>query len=699
MAGPFLPLAGYGDGLDDGSEFAAANAGIKPKGWTDAALTRDSAEVSSYDQSNPTGAVPRQLVKSFVGEEGAAPAGDGINVHPGGGNSSEFNDEFGDETVNRAKTTEDIFRYLPQQGRGQGAVFQGEGENFLPIGGPEGKASFDRAYVSGPRKLAQAMEDSGEAQVARADAMSAHYGQEAQREKDAMAAMQARRQQDLQELQVRQQNLDATVQAYSNDLQDQGKFWRNPGNIVSAVAFSLMPIFSNDPAIGIKLINQAVDRDMANRQHEANMHLGELRSNLAGYHKLAGDRQAGDLLAQSEAHRIAAIEVERIAQSFESPIAKARAMAIVQDQNVRSEVARQQAYKRDVYNPVRAVQPGADAKWRGPGKAGVQGAWKEFDLPGKDWSGAAVNGVIAGTPSVASSGKPSPGGAYVEYQKSQLASKPSAVAEAALELPHGPQTKASLTDMFERMVAKRAAALTNINSPNYAKEYNEHVDKLRTAADVGVAEIAKAAQPFRVGIAVTTRMQRDMDIIENECKKAGVNPNKFLGDLRNLTGAPLAARINDLRSRYSSPDGQHDQERLAMLQASERFHSTLAGQVVDYYHDMAGAAQNAKELENLAVVISGHSSWEKIRTFVHNRSQDFSARLQGAITHSPDPISATLYMAQYGNGKSAATRLPSSGIAPPARKSPESFQRGPMPQERGGTSALNPTNRARGVSE
>ncbi len=684
MGGPFIPrIHSYGDGPDDGSEIAADLA-VQPGVDPNSAPARE-----AYSTALSPTAAPEPTVDPYAEQPG---------IHPGGGNSSAFNDEFGDGTVNRARTSEDIFKYLPQTGRNQG-VFQGEGEDYLPIGGPEGKSSFDRAYVSGPAKLSQAMADSGEAQVGRAKALEAHYTQEVTREKDAMAQMQARRQADIQELQTRQQNLDATVQAYSNDLQDQGKFWRNPGNIVSAVAFSLMPIFSNDPAIGIKLINQAVDRDMANRQHEASMHLGELRSNLAGYHKLAGDRQAGDLLAQSEAHRVAAIEVERIAQSFESPIAKARAMAIVQDQNVRSEVARQQAYKRDVYNPVRSVQPGADAKWRAPGKAGVEGAWKEYDLPGKDWKGAAVNGVIAGTPSTASDGKPTPGGAYAVYQRSQLASKPSVVAQAALDMPDTPEGKKGLNEMFERIVAKRAAAITNINSPNWQKEYNEHVDKLRTAADAGVAEIAKAAQPFRVGVAVTTRMQRDMDIIENECRRAGVDPNKFLGDLRTLTGGPLANRINDLRSRYVTPDGQHDQERLAMLRASERFHATLAGQVVHYYHDMAGAAQNAKELENLAQVISAQASWEKIRTFVQNQSQDYSSQLHGAIAHAPDPISATLYMAQYGNGKSVANPLPSTGIAPPATRQPGQIHRGGMPQERGGTNALNPANRTRGVSE
>ncbi len=589
---------------------------------------------------------------------------------PGGGTFTEFNDEFNKGQLKRAQATEEMFGRMPKGPTGQRDVVQGEGENFLPTGG---RSEFEETYKAGPQRLAQAQKELGQLTAGKSEAMSQQYQRSAQQATEAMAANKARRAHDDQEIAVRQQNLDKAVQHYSNDLADQGKFWTSPGNIISAIAFSLMPVFSNDPAIGAKLINQAIDRDMTNRKDLANMHLGELRSNLGNYRKLAEDHNVGDQIAQSEAHRLAALEIERISANFDSPIAKEKAKAMVEDQLMRAGQTRQVAYNHYNYNTVRRLDPRVAGAFEAPGKAGNTDAWKSFTVPGNT-PGKAIQGSIAGSPTTAATDKtPVSIQGLKPTQLAALAHSPGEVAKMGLD---GRLDKDGLTSMYGRIIAKRADSLVPPGTANYAVKYNEEVERLQKASDAGVAEIAKVAQPFQVGLAVTTRLQRDMDIIERECRQAGINPNEFLGEMRAGLGGPLTSKIQDLRNRLdSSGDSASERETVNRRQASERFHQAMSGKIVGYYHDLAGAAQNPAETGNLKQVISSEASWEKMKTFIQGESQNYAQQVKGAIAASPDPYSAALYMAQNGNGTSP--RVGSVGIEPPNTRNPVSTVRGP----------------------
>jgi hypothetical protein len=107
--------------------------------------------------------------------------------------------------------------------------------------------------------------------------------------------------------------------------------------------------------------------------------------------------------------------------------------------------------------------------------------------------------------------------------------------------------------------------------------------------------------------------------------------------------------------------------------ASERFHQALSGKIVGYYHDLAGAAQNAAETGNLKQVISSGASWQKIHAFIENESRNYGAQIKQAIAAAPSPYSAVLYMSQYGNG---TPRVSSTGMPEPTRRNPVSSNRG-----------------------
>ncbi len=596
--------------------------------------------------------------------------------HPGvAGDTSMVDSVYGEE-ANREGAAQNIFPTLEQKPRGPGNTVQGEGENFLPT---RGRDLFEETYVKGPQRLAEAQGEVGRLSANKSEALSQKYGQQAQQAQEAMAANQVRRQADDQEINIRQQQLQDATQHYTQDLQDQNKFWASPGNIVSAIAFSLMPIFSNDPAIGVKLINQAIDRDMTNRKDLANMHLGELRSNVGMYRKLADDRNVGDQLAQAEAHRVAAMDIERISAQFDSPIAKAKAQAMIQDQLMRAGQVQQTAYNHFNYNTVRALDPRMAKAFEAPGKAGNEDAWKSFTLP----AGSAGNvvGNVQGTPSTArdTSGGTTSLNNMAPAQVVALSYQPDQIAKMAMD---GKMDGKELQTMFRNSVVARARASVDQSSPKYELLFNQKVEDLRKGAEAGVSQIAKAAQPAAKGIAITSRIAQDMATIEAECAEAGVNPNEFLGELRTGLGGPAAAKINDLRLKLNNDATDNASQKLAMdrLRASERFHQALAGKVIEFYHTNAGAAQNATETGNLKQVISTDASWDKIRNFVGLESQQYAAEYRGALRSADSPYSAILYLANNGN---ALKQLPRNGISAPAVRQPVDQYRGDRPQGKG----------------
>jgi hypothetical protein len=66
------------------------------------------------------------------------------------------------------------------------------------------------------------------------------------------------------------EKVKSRAEAAANFQVSTGKFWKNPYNVMNAIALGFMPLFTNDATSGIKLINEAVDRDIAEqmREHE-----------------------------------------------------------------------------------------------------------------------------------------------------------------------------------------------------------------------------------------------------------------------------------------------------------------------------------------------------------------------------------------------------------------------------------------------
>ncbi len=620
-----------------------------PKGWKPG----DPTTSDIFVKKTPDG----QVVKpSSVPDDGVYTTGE-PEPTKGGGTFLTANDERLSGLIAGQTAEDKVFNAQLHGGaRGPGDVVQDEGENYLPFGGVEGKQRFNRAYD--PSKLAKAFDDSSKAQGEKAEELKAHYEKQIADETQRMAVIKARRAEDSQQIEFQQKQLENKTRQYTDDLANQGKFWENPGNIISAISFSLMPIFSNDPAIGVKLINQAIDRDMNNRRNLADMHLGELRSNIGTYRKMAEDRQAGDMLAQAEAHRVAVLDVERISQKFASPIAKAQAEAIIQDQAMRYEQLRGQAFAR-IHNDPRRMDPRIRAGFA----KGVEGAWSPYGtnpaptIP-KGSPGSAVQGSYDGTATTASTT-----GKSLTPQQSAILSDPKQTVKAVLDgrVPQGEDVGDFLQKSIERQAKAMSGFRDDVSTPEKATLFEQKKAELREKAKKEMdpatsAMMVKNAQE-RNG---TEQLQRDLDIIGRSEK----DPNKFIGMIRNWAPEKMVNWYNSIKLKAQNEPGNPAVAReQAKFEAANRLHQLFMMGVVDYYHSKAGANQSPGEEGRLSQIIKSDAAYQEMVGFVHARSSQLNADEKAALS-GLSPAALYLYMQKRGVGKIAGP-LDTEGVAAP----------------------------------
>lgn len=623
---------------------------------------------AAFIRNRPGQTMAEVAAESAATAPGGAPIPPAPDVPPG----TEGSKDSADAANALSEFDNDVYNWAPRNvAKGPGNTVMPEGLDFN-VAGPDGKTDFQRAFVEGPKKVGEAIDAGAKAETDQHVALATHYATEQQRQAYAQAGLEAKRQANDAEMQRRQAELDQRTTQYSNDLADRNQFWRNPGNIVSAIAFSLMPIVSNDPAIGAKLINQAIDRDMADRKHLANMHLGELRSNLGEYRKLAGDQRIGDLLAEAEAKRIAAMEIDRIGQRFASPIAQAKKETLKQNFLMQSVQAKMQAYQLyHIYRAPQAVDPRIAAEYNNAGPGG----FSSFRSQNPDAGAAAVKGVVAGTPTTAKGPAAGPVQTGPDAPTGQGATqpKPKTFVISDLLKSRGLSDPAQLLKQQQQDVYNEADAVAKkTGNPDHdAREFNEQVQKIKAADVQATQEIAKAMNASGQGGGTVTRlvgtrkMMSDMALIEGECRAAGVNPQEFLGELRTEIGGPLASRIRNYQDALTKADPSKAEEVKArdVRQASERFHQLLAGNVVDYFHSKAGAAQSPSEIAGLSQVIGTDASWSKIKNWVANESIGYQSAYTAALATGGNPRAATRYQLAMGVG--------TPGLAyPGASKSP-----------------------------
>lgn len=602
-----------------------------------------------------------QWVKDARASAGAAPAASGeLTDHLDPGAPGDNTAQLADDQTTAAELE---FRRPLNASAQANAFFEKEGYSKAPVGGPQ---LYDEAFTHAPGREKRAREELSQLQSDKAKRLADFYGQQSEQDVQAAAAAKAQAAEDQENFRQRQAKLDEAAQYYTNDLQDQGKFWQNPGNIVKAIAFSLMPIFSGDPTTGIRLINQEIDRDMANRQHAAAQTLGALRSNLDGYHKIAGDRQAGDLLARAEAHRIAAQQIQQIALNFDSPIAKKQAEMMQADQEKRYAAAQMEFYKANVHISPSRMDPALHAA-----RYSGEGGYREGIAPYSGASPSAVQGSIQGTPSTAST-SPLPPVVSAVIRTSGATGLNKAVDK-------GMVPEKSMQDAVKAAMYREGHALYPNEPPDQA------FVKVLRAADEELkpfsVEISKNAASRRTISALQTKMA----VIEALERGEGRDPGAFVGWARKNMPSSWVTQYDQLIERDPNKAANKAEERAIMRRnAIISFEAQLQSALNQNAHDLNGGTQSEGEMQRTEKEVSQLKGWKEQRDFLQRKSVELQAKVNDSKLMLT-PAGKTLYRLRSMGGQ-MNTALPRQGQPGPA-KPPAPALEG---QVSGGRSAMPP---------
>lgn len=614
--------------------------GINPNPWSGKSLT---------------GVPTEPLLKpSDAPATSAANVAMGMSPTPAGKPDAEkpLNQGGGEDTTEEDAENVRLLREMqfglnPGGARGA-AYFRPEGESKAGVGGEE---LYKKAFVDAPARRQEAMSELGRVQSDRATELAGMYDQQVKQDQAAARAMEVRRQEEQHEIARRQEEVAKATKYYSRELRDSGKFWANPGNIVAAISYSLMPIFSNDPTVGVKLINQAVQQDLDNRTRAADMEIGNARANLDGYRKIAGDRQQGDLLARAEAHRMASQEIARVGQKYSGPEAAKNIQIAIEDQNTRAAAAEMEFYAKYIHKDAAQVPKGLhDATFKGPG------GWHQYGVPGGG-PASPVNGTIGGGPSQV------PNAPLKNNHLQAIARSGGAGAvDKALDDPRIGKVSSADLENTAKMLLWQEAQRKSPGNPGAA------YDVLRHAEEEKLAPVAMKLQETSTSRHRVAKVRATMEQIERSERAAGNDPEDFLSWTRNGGVWPKAWILEYEKITASDPARAGDKNAVAKAYREERakeLRAALRGVFNSHAHDLFGGAQSAQELANAAMEVGEKSSFRQTQTFLDGRSQE----LQKQNTDTKASLSpyGRILLRLRTEGGASSTNLPSKGIRQPVR--------------------------------
>ncbi len=556
---------------------------------------------------------------------------------------------------------DDIYPHgiMPVGPMGPARVVQGPAGDYSSLGGAEGLPDFTDTFVTKPAEIDAAGHGVAEAEGKYGESKADFYRRTQDNQANELAILQQRRLQHQEEIAQKQQRLEEATTRYSNDLADRGQFWKEPAHIIGAIGAAMMALGSGGPTIGLKLINDAVNADFQQRKQLADMHLGELRSNLGSYRQIAGDSELGDRLALAESYRVAQMEGDRIAAQFHGPVAKARWALTSKQLAQQTNILKMNTYNAAVFHNASIVDPRIAAANTAAGKAMAPGAgFTTFASGSTPQPGVAPATGGSGAPSGSSSGGQSgtaagPGGAALDHVLGRLV-EPMSEKRAAEYEARAPGSSQQVQRL--RMANARRAWFESGGKPS---EFHTKLAAIQKDQESDIKEIGKAAQPFIGKVGGLRRLGTDIKLIEIMADRMHTDPDTLMGEgSRNLIGSSLMAKYRDTIHSLSDTDPKNANKYKRELQATddavESFKQALAGSHNAYIHEGAGSAVNASENARMAEYL--RKGWRGTTTYHSLESRKANDELNNAINSTGSPASGLMYRAQMGIGSSELDR-------------------------------------------
>lgn len=574
--------------------------------------------------------------------------------------------------------------YLPGAPK-QGPNFSPEGENYLPIGGPEGKEYWQRALIDYPAQISGGILSGGEAEAKKSEDLANFYQQEQARQAQEAAILQQRRLERQAEIEAKQKQLEQATQRYTNDLADTGKFWKSPGNVLSAIGAALVALGSDDHAIGFKLVNSMVSQDYENRRKLADMHLGELRSNIGAYRQLMGDKNLGDQLAYAENNRIAAIEVNRIGEQMGGPIAQAKAAAISGEFMRNYQIQMMELYSKMLYQkPQQQPKALTDAYLKG-GKMYPGVGFTPFVPDAQKLSGGQSGGQTGGMTAGSMTSAGPMAAAVAQGAKAVAQGRPVASMEQedALNKRYpglADRARQERNNNVRDVLAQMGAPIPegvdfgSMKSADIArwlvangkdpKEFNLKTQTHKEKIGAQVQEISKqmVASGEPEAVSGLRALGTDMEIIKLTAKRKGVSVDDLLGTRYDqIFGAADVKKVQEFL-QAGTPENVSEQDAANLRAAILSFKAGFAGIRSAYFSKLSGSAISPKEMELLSEVISSNQSWDSKIAFLRNAERQHQAKMDSILNGAPSATAALIYLSRSGLGNPGVVR---SGISAP----------------------------------
>jgi hypothetical protein len=584
---------------------------------------------------NPDGSKPPAVTE--VKKEAIEPPD--LNVEPG--------TESGEDSLLGTQAgmagREFAFPRASAGGMGIPGVVEGEAENYAPFGGEE---PWEQAARTLPGEIKGAITAGAQAEGDKADALKDYYKRTQEAQAEEHAVLRQRQIEDQQQIQAKQQQIEEASKRHSDDLADRGQYWKNPGNIISAIGAAFMTLGSNDPTIGVKLINASVNADFKQRKDLADMHMGELRSNLSTYRQIAGNRELGDRLAYAESQRIAAMEVERIGAQFAGPIAKAKAAAISGEFMRNYTIQMGQLHAAMVFNKAHIENPAIAQAHQNSGN------WKFYGQGGAQptVNGQPVAGVVGG-------GAPAAGGKAL----GKAVGGPGVVRKlwSDLDRPMDPKARELINSRYpgaaEQLDSEKADIVRRIWSVSKRNpdKFNEKMEEFERWVETDIKEISKASAEHVSDISGVRRLETHMKVLKQVADRLHKTPDELIDTVASKTfGSSNVKEWKDLMMAMNNAGGGNKSQKLNadLDEAVGAFRQLLAGNVNAYIKDVSGVSTSVTEASRLKQVVSTDHSWNAIGQFVADSSARSSAKLRNAANTAAHPVSGTLFLVQTGIG-------------------------------------------------
>lgn len=581
--------------------------------------------------------------------------------------SEEFSNDRIDAAAAKSQMRKDVLNVPWPNGLGGRMLppVQDPGTEALRIGGAQGLENFHAATETAPNAAVEATRNEG--------AVAAREGKETaeaiKKHSADIAALSADQQWEREnrgiDMQQRVQQLDAATQRYTNDLRDSGQYWHNPGNVLAAIGAAFVGFGARDPKVGADLINRQVMNDFQKRKSAADMHLGELRSNINAYRQIMGDKDAGDAMALAEAQRAAIDDLRRIGAQFQGEryqAATEKMASVMEQQNA---VFRMEAWNRYLHVPAQRKDPGVLAAEQKAGKAfpGVgytpytsmpqakptsnpgnpAAPWlqnyargegiENEPIPQPQTKGGQINAAMR-----TATGQPTPIDNVIDsklgkklYDK-RMPGASSIVALAKDRLAN---------DVLIDVMAKHPAG--GVTKAMLMSEANKrYADSEAKAANIAKLAVEKGVNPKGWGW-FKTEVQK----VKAAAPLFGVSEDEFLGRLRDVSPA-WQNTLNTMRQKYSNPTNAHEAQIRDQLDAAVRFNQMVSGKQVGFYRENIGGAQSQQELENLRPVISQSSSFAQIEGFADMQDRANAEKWSSVLGSDPDDLAQAILQVDYG---------------------------------------------------